>query len=194
MPLQGHRQVLVIDLAFHEAIHGIQEILAVIARVKPQDVGRQHVQQHLALPRTHAEGLGIGPRDVPEQRDRRLGYFLADQLRQQSEMEVLDQDHGTVGVRFRRHHLGELGVHLLIGAPIAGAERRPHVGQMAQRPEALIGKSVVITLLLFLRQPDAAQGIGRIVGRHPDLIVSIHGLAVRGAGAVRHPHSRSRRA
>ncbi len=72
VPLQSDGHVLVIDLALDEAVHRVQEILAVIARVKAQDVGRQHVQQHLALPRAHAEGLGIGPGDVPEQRDRRL--------------------------------------------------------------------------------------------------------------------------
>ena len=75
--LQRHRHVLVIDLAFDEAIHRVEKVLAVIARVKPEDVGRQHVQQHLALPRTHAEGLGIGPRDVPEQRDRSPWGFSA---------------------------------------------------------------------------------------------------------------------
>ena len=148
VPLQGDRHVLAVDLAFHEAIHGVEEILAVIAGMKPQDVGRQHVQQHFALPRTHAESLGIGPGDVPEQRDRRLGYFLADELRQQREMEILYQDHGTVGVRFGGHDLGELGVHFLVGAPIAGAKRRPHIGQMAQRPQPFIGEPIVVSLLL----------------------------------------------
>ena len=161
MALQGHRHVLVIDLAFHEAIHRVQKILAVIAGVKSQDVRRQHVQQHLALPRTHAEGLGVRPGDVPEQCNRRLGYFLADQLRQQREMEILDQNHRAVGVRFRRHHLGELGVHLFVGAPVAGAKRRPHVGQMAQRPQPFIGKSVVVALFLFFGEPHPAQGVGR---------------------------------
>ena len=61
--LQRDGHVLMIDLAFDEAIHGVEKILAVVARVKAEDVRRQHVQQHLALPRTHAEGLGIRPRE-----------------------------------------------------------------------------------------------------------------------------------
>ncbi len=80
--LQSDRHVLMIDLALHETIHGVQEILAMVARVKAEDVGRQHVQQHLALPRTHAECLGVRPRDVPEQHDGGLGNFRADELRQ----------------------------------------------------------------------------------------------------------------
>ena len=180
-----------IDLAFHESIHRVQKILAVIASMKSQDVGRQHVQQHLPLPRAHAEGLGIGPRDMPEQRDRGLGYLPANQLRQQREVEVLNQNHGTGGVRLRRHHLGELGIHVLIGAPVAGAKRRSHVGQMAQRPKPLIGKTIVVTAFLFFGEPHAAQSVRGVVGRYSNLIVSVHGRSIRRAGAVRHPHARA---
>ena len=58
-----------VDLAFDEPVHGGQEVLAVVERMKAQDVGLEHVQQQLPLPRADAEGLGVRPWDVPEQRD-----------------------------------------------------------------------------------------------------------------------------
>ena len=56
----------------------------------------------------------------------------------------------------RRHHLGELGVHLFVGPPVAGAKCRPHIGQVAQRPQSFVGESIVIALLLLRRQPHSA--------------------------------------
>ncbi len=128
---------------------------------------------------------------MPEQRDRGLRNFPADQVRQEREMEILDQDHRTVRARFRRHHVGELLIHFFVGMPIAGAKRRSDIGQVAQRPQTLVAKSVVIALFLIFGQPHAAQSIRRIIGRHADLIVSIHRLVIRGAGAVRHPDPRT---
>ena len=118
-----------------------------------------------------------------------LGIFSADELRQQREMKVLDQHHGAVGARLRRDHVGELGVDLLIGAPIARAKRRPHVRQVAQRPESLVGEAVVVPLFLLLGEPHAAQGVGRIIRRHADVVEAVHRLAIRVAGAVRDPHA-----
>ena len=44
-------------------------------------------------------------------------------------------------------------------------------------------------MLLIIGQPDAAQRVGWIVGRHADLIVSIHGRPIGTTGAVSHPHA-----
>ena len=74
-----HGHVLVIDLAFEEPIDRREEILAVISRVKAENIGGQHVREYLLLPWTDAERLGIRPRNVPEQRDRRRGLALTQQ-------------------------------------------------------------------------------------------------------------------
>ena len=132
--LQRHRHVLAVDLALEKAIHRVEKILAVIARVKTQNVGRQHMRQHLALPGTHTESLGVRPGDMPEQGDRRAGNFFANQQRQQRKMKILDENDRGRGGRFRRDDLRELGVDLFVCAPVAGAKRRPDIGQMTQRP------------------------------------------------------------
>ena len=109
MVLQRHGHELVVDLAFDGAIERRQEILAVVERVEAEDVGTEQVQQQLALPRADAKGLGVWPRDVPEQRDGRARHAFPDQLREQREVEVLDE-HDRVGRRrFRGYDIGELG-------------------------------------------------------------------------------------
>ncbi len=141
MPLQRHRHVFMVDLAFHEAVHGIQEVLAVVARVKTEDVGRQHVQQHLALPRAHAEGLGVGPGNVPEQRNGGLGYPPANEVRQQREMKILDEHHGTVGVSIRRRPRRRTWHSPLRRNASRWRETPAAHRPDAQRPEPFVGKT-----------------------------------------------------
>ena len=162
-----------------------------VAGMKTEDIRRQHVQQYLALPRTDAERFRVGPGNVPEQGDGGLGYPGANEPRQQREVKILNQHDGTVGFRFRRDHVREFGVDLFVGVPIGGSERGPHVGEMTQRPQALIRESIVIALFLLGREPHPPQGIGGIVGRHSDLIEPVDGFAIGGSRAVRYPHTRT---
>ena len=129
--LVRHRHVLLVDLALDEAVDRGEEILAVVARVKAQDVRAQHVRQDLALPWAHAEGFGIGPGNVPEQRDGGFHAAITQQPGQQCEVEILDQDHGLGAGRFLRDHFREPGVDRLVVPPVFFAERRPHVRQVA---------------------------------------------------------------
>src|SRR5690349_23877097 len=48
------------------------------------------------------------------------------------------------------------------------------------------------TLFPIFRQPDAADAVGRMIGRDHHVVVAIDRLAVRGAGAVRDPGARAR--
>ena len=43
--------------------------------------------------------------------------------------------------------------------PVRRAERRPHVRDVAQRPQPLVGEAVVVAGLLLRREPDAAQPV-----------------------------------
>jgi len=58
---------------------------------------------------------------------------------------------------------------------------------MAQRPQTLIRQSVVVALLFGGRQPNSAQRIGGILGRHAHSIVTVDRLAIGRATAVCHP-------
>ena len=130
VPLQGHGHVLVIDLALHEPIDRGQEVLAVIAGVETEDVGAQQMQQHLVLPRTDSEGLGVGPGYVPEQDDGGIRLAIADEFRQQREVIVLDQHHRIAFAGLPGHDGRELLVDRAVGIPVTLAEGRPDVREM----------------------------------------------------------------
>ena len=180
---------LAVDPRLDEAIDGLQEVVAVELRVKAQDVAAEQPVQQLDAPRADRERLGIGPRDVPERDDRRLRQPVADHPRQQREMVVLDQHDRVLALRFRDDGIGELRVDGPILIPVGGAERRPHVGDVAQRPQPFVGEAVVVALRCSARQPQAADPVRRIVGRHGDAVVAIDDLAIGAAAAVRDPRA-----
>src|SRR5207247_2551761 len=62
---------------------------------------------------------------------------------------------------------------------------------VAQRPEAFVGKAVVVALLLFRSEPDAPNKVGFLAGRNAYARVPVGGLAVRGAAAMGDPHART---
>ncbi len=143
-------------------------------------------------PRADRERLRVGPRNVPERDDRRVGQPVADHPRQQREVVVLHQDDGILGLGFRHDRVGEPRVDGAIVLEVARAERRAHVRDVAERPQALVGESRVVPVLFLRREPDPADLVDRMLGRHRDPIVAVDGLAVGGAAAVRDPGARAR--
>ena len=106
-------------------------------------------------------------------------------------MVVLRQHDRIFAVRFRCHGIGKSLVDRLVLPPVAGTEDRPHVGDVAERPEPFIGKAVVITVFFLFCEPDAPQRVLRMFGRDSDPVVRVHGFPVRAAAAVRDPGSRA---
>ena len=103
-------------------------------------------------------------------------------------MIILDQYHRLVRVRdFLDHRCCKFAVYFLIELPIERAKDWPSVGDVAQRPQTLIGKAIVVSFLLFLAQPHAPKGIARIIGRNPQPIVRVHHFGVGVSAAVRDP-------
>jgi hypothetical protein len=183
------RRTLTLYPRLQLAGHRVQEVIAVVADVEAEQiVGKKSVQQ-LALPRTNAEDLGCRPRDMPEMRERDVRPLRAEQARHQGEVVVVDPDGGRPG-QFLEHGLAEPLVHGAIVFPVPGAKGRADVGDVAERPQRLIGIPVVIPvipLLFFLGQPDAAERVARIVGRHHDTPVDVHDLPIGPAGTMGDP-------
>jgi hypothetical protein len=50
----------------------------------------------LSLPRADAKGLGIGPRDVPEEADPGIRTSFLDQSGKERKVIILDQDDGFI--------------------------------------------------------------------------------------------------
>ena len=73
--------------------------------------------------------------------------------------------------------------------PIFGAKDGARMGNVAERPEALIGKPEVVAFLLLFGQPDSFQCVLGLIGRHAQAIAFVHGFAIGIPGAVREPRS-----
>src|SRR5580704_18298597 len=70
------------------AVHGLEKIIAVRLNMEADQVGAQEAVNELALPGTNAEGLRIGPRNVPENCDAGVGPRIFQHARQQCKVIV----------------------------------------------------------------------------------------------------------
>src|SRR5699024_5549313 len=61
-----HARRLVLDARLEIAIHGIDEVAAMVLRMEAEDRAAEQSVEHARTPRADAERLGIRPRDVPE--------------------------------------------------------------------------------------------------------------------------------
>ena len=62
---------------------------------------------------------------------------------------------------------------------------------MAQRPESLVGESVVVAALFGRVQPDPAKPVPGVAQRHIDTVALVDNGSIGGTGAVCHPHARA---
>src|SRR5438094_8448867 len=105
-------KMLGVDARLEPPIDRLEKVVAVILHVEPDEVGAEHAFDDLLLPRTDAEGLEIGPRNVPEDPDTRVRTPRLDDRWQKREMVILDQHERRIGVvHLLQQRLGELLVH-----------------------------------------------------------------------------------
>src|ERR1017187_6977727 len=94
--------------------------------------------------------LRCGPGDVPEDCDARLGEAIFQHPRQQGKMIVLNKDHGILFAGdFLDESVGKLLVDCVVVFPIRSAKDGAGVGDVAERPETFIGKSVIVASFLL---------------------------------------------
>ena len=89
VPLDG--EVLPVHPGFEYAIYGTQEVIGVSPNMEPDQIRAEQAIQQFTLPWADFEGLGIGPGNVPENRNPRVGQAIFHHAWQQSKMIVLDQ-------------------------------------------------------------------------------------------------------
>jgi hypothetical protein len=184
-----HPRRFVFDACLHVAIDGVDEVAAVVLRVEAEDGAAEHPVEELRAPRTDAERLGVRPRNVPERDDGGFRQAIVDVARHQGEVVILHEDDRVFGARLGTDRGGKALVHFDVLLPVAGAEHGPHVRDVTQRPQPFVREAVVIAALLLLGEPDAAQRVRGLAGRHLDVVVPIDGLLVRGAVAMRDPRA-----
>src|SRR5215469_1468223 len=108
-------------------------------------------------------------------------------------MIVLYEHNGLFGIlHFFQRGLSKLAIDFLVVLPIRQAEDGPGMRDMAKRPQALIGETIVITFFFFGAEPHAPQRIVRIVGGYPQPVFGVDHLAVGVGAAMRDPGSVTR--
>ena len=121
-----------------------------------------------------------------------LGQRCLMSLGQQCEVIVLDENDRVLVAHHAGHRSCKLGVDLAIGLPVGVAEHRFGEGQVADRPDRLVGAAVVIAVVFFAGQPNALEVVGRIVGRDSQPAFGVSALAVGVPRAVSHPDAPDR--
>ena len=155
-----------------------------------QVVAEQSAQQRLVGPRRQ-EPQDVRRRkgDVPELMDEERGAHRPQILREKAEVVVLDPYHrapvadlGLLGDRVR-----EADVDGTIALPVLAPELEMLDEHVTEGPQRLVGEAVVVAVDVRRIEPDAAQGVGRVVGGNAKTPLSIGDLPVARAGAPRNP-------
>jgi hypothetical protein len=145
-----HDRVLFpVSTRLQEPLHRIHEVVAVELGVKPDDARAEHPFEQLVSPGADSEPLRVGPGDVPEGDDGGPRQPFADETGCEREVVVLDEHDRVLGVHLLAKGFRELLVDRLVVIPVLAAEDRTGVRDVTQRPEALVRKAVVVTLLLL---------------------------------------------
>src|SRR3954447_11085424 len=121
-----------------------------VAQVKAHQVVAEHPLDQLLLPRENAKRLAIRPWNVPELADEKVRVMRLQHPRHKSQVIVLNEDHSRAAPRFVQHSIREEPIVPSIAVPVDRAEGGPLKGNVAQRPEAFIRKTVVIFFLELL--------------------------------------------
>ena len=163
------------------------EVGAVQLGLQPDNRAAEQALHQFALPRADRQLVGVRPRDVPEADDGGARQPRADQSRQQRKVIVLHQHDRVVRAGLGQHRVGKALIDALVVLPVALAEHRPHMRQVTQRPQALVGKAITEALLLALTQPDPPQRVLGRAGRHRADVVVIDERGIGTAAAMRDP-------
>ena len=120
---------------------------------------------------------------MPELMDERRGRELAQHLRREREVIILNPDDrflrrtpDFIGYRVR-----EFRVHFLIHVPVFGAILEVLHEHVTEGPERAVGKPHVVAIDLGVAEEDAAQGVAIFARRHAQPAFAIGGFRIGGA-------------
>jgi len=136
---------------------------------------------------------------VPEMHHGEMRNTLAEEGRAERQVVILEPDNGWLFATLLGDYSGEGSVNVLIVVPVARLKYGPLQLEVTQGPEGTIGKAIVKASHLCLTEPDAPQGVLRIIGRHLHVILRVNGVPIsavvspRDPGAVTGLHDRIKR-
>ena len=128
--------------------------------MKANQVGAQQPVNEFTLPWANPEDFGVWPGDMPENRDAGVWANFLNHARNQCQVIVLRQENRRIHVRhFLQNSIGKPLVNPLVLQPVLGAKNRPGVRDVAERPKALVRKTIVVAQFLFSCEPQAFQKV-----------------------------------
>src|ERR1035437_145827 len=151
------RKVFPVDPGLKYAIHRIEKVVAVRLNMKPDQIRAEQAIQQFSLPGADAKRFGIGPGDVPKDRNSRMRKPIFHHARQQGKMIVLNQDDGMLLARhFLHERVGKSLIDFVVERPVGCAKCWTGMRNVAQRPQSLVGETVVIALFFLGTEPYPA--------------------------------------
>ena len=120
--------------------------MAVLRRLKADDAAAEQSFEHFVLIRTDREALGVRPGNVPERENRRARKATPQHSRHEREVIVLHEHDRIVAAGFGGHRVREALIDALVLQPVAAAEDRMRVRQMAERPQRFVREAVVVAV------------------------------------------------
>src|SRR5580704_14248375 len=175
---------------FDGAVHARKKIVAMRLDMEADQVCAEQPIDQIARPGADSEDFRIGPWNVPENGDACIGAGFLDHSRKQREMIILRQDDRRFDtLHFLEQRIGEAPIHLLIGKPVIRPENRTRMRDVAERPESFVGETLVIAFFLFGIKPDAAQRVGRMIGRNTQAVAGVNYVTIGITGSVGNPGS-----
>jgi hypothetical protein len=153
MPATDDGEFLVVHTRLERTFDRLEEVITVVLNVERQQIVPEQAVQDRVGPWADAEGLGIGPRNMPEltNDDVRTGVF--DEAREQREMVILDEHDRRSAADLLEHGFSETPIDAAVRFPIALVELWTRVRDVAERPDRTVCSAVVVAVFLLFGQP-----------------------------------------
>ena len=164
--------------------HQPDEVLGAAGQLEADQVRAEQSLQDLAAPGQLLEQLGGRERDVQEEADPQVGSQLAQHLRHQLQLVVLDP-HLTALVGDPGRRLGEALVDGHVAVPPLAVVGRGSDDVVVERPQRAVREALVVELDVLGRQVDRLE-LQVVVGERLDVVVGRAGPADPGAAVGAH--------
>jgi hypothetical protein len=124
---------------------------------------------------------------MPEVHHGEIRHTLTDEGRAERQVIVLKPDNRWLSSTLLSDHGSEGSIDVLIVVPMARLKDGPFQLEVTQGPEGTIGKAIVKASHLRLAEPDASQGVLRVIGWHLHVILRINSISICTVVAPRYP-------
>src|SRR5262245_7648319 len=117
---------------------------------------------------------------MPKNRNSSSGTLRLDQAGKQGKVIVLNQDECPFRARnLIENGLRKLLIDVFVTLPIRGAKNGTRVSDMAEGPNSFVRETIVVALLIFLREPDAPQRVVRMIRWNSHVVFCVDHLTIR---------------